>query len=487
VKDLESVEIRLEVGSSPRAQQARQSAIVIVGGGPCGLACASELQRLGRYDWTLLEAAPDVGGLASSVRDPAGFTWDMGGHVVFSSLNNFDALLSDLFADDELLRHERSSFIRHGRSWIPYPFQQHLHHLPEGLARACLDNLAAAQARGGPSPEANFAEFLQQTYGHSLVREFFAPYNQKVWTTDLDQMSASWIADRVAPAPIDALRRALDDRSTEIRPWGPNAKFSFPSVGGTGAIWRRLASRLLGAVRTEMGVVRVDAEARRVVTSGGESIAYRHLVATGPLDKLIAMTPAAPDDVRAAAEVLQHTTVAMVGLGYRAPSTDKRSWLYFPAQDIPFYRATNFGAYAAANLPHADPSRYSSWMTEVSLIGGTLPDPDALVDECDLALRRCDVVPAEAERISGHIELIPYAYPVPTTDRDAALKVIQPWLERHEIFSRGRFGTWRYEIGNMDHAVTMGQDIARRLTLGAPERLVAVPMTQTMGGPANAR
>ena len=35
------------------------------------------------------------------------------------------------------------------------------------------------------------------------------------------------------------------------------------------------------------------------------------------------------------------------------------------------------------------------------------------------------------------------------------------------------FGSWRYEIGNMDHAVKMGIDVARRLVEGAPEELWA--------------
>jgi hypothetical protein len=60
---------------------------------------------------------------------------------------------------------------------------------------------------------------------------------------------------------------------------------------------------------------------------------------------------------------------------------------------------------------------------------------------------------------------------VPTRDRDAALAVIQPWLEERRIFSRGRFGSWRYEIGNMDHAVKMGVDVARFLVEGRPEEI----------------
>ncbi len=39
------------------------------------------------------------------------------------------------------------------------------------------------------------------------------------------------------------------------------------------------------------------------------------------------------------------------------------------------------------------------------------------------------------------------------------------------ILSRGRFGSWRYEMGNMDHAVKMGIDAARCLVTGEDEEL----------------
>ena len=60
---------------------------------------------------------------------------------------------------------------------------------------------------------------------------------------------------------------------------------------------------------------------------------------------------------------------------------------------------------------------------------------------------------------------------MPTVGRDAALDTIQPWLAAHGIYSRGRFGSWRYEIGNMDHAVKMGIDVARLIVEGRPEEL----------------
>jgi hypothetical protein len=90
------------------------------------------------------------------------------------------------------------------------------------------------------------------------------------------------------------------------------------------------------------------------------------------------------------------------------------------------------------------------------------------------ALRAVGLVQGGPEVASMHTERIDYAYPVPTLERDSALQVIQPWLMERDVFSRGRFGSWLYEAGNMDHAVKMGIDLARRLATGAAEELWAL-------------
>jgi hypothetical protein len=96
---------------------------------------------------------------------------------------------------------------------------------------------------------------------------------------------------------------------------------------------------------------------------------------------------------------------------------------------------------------------------------------DGLEDEVVEALVATGVVEPDVPVVSLHAIDIEHAYPIPTVDRDEALGVVQPWLMNHGIYSRGRFGSWRYEIGNMDHATKMGVDVARLLVEGRPEEL----------------
>jgi len=82
---------------------------LIIGAGPTGLGAAWRLEQRGIRDWLILEAGDTPGGLAQSVVDDHGFTWDLGGHVQFSHYELFDQLMDELLGVDGWLYHDRES------------------------------------------------------------------------------------------------------------------------------------------------------------------------------------------------------------------------------------------------------------------------------------------------------------------------------------------------------------------------------------------
>jgi hypothetical protein len=134
--------------------------------------------------------------------------------------------------------------------------------------------------------------------------------------------------------------------------------------------------------------------------------------------------------------------------------------MYYPGADTPFYRVTYLSNYSSRVVP--GPGHFSL-LAEVS---SSVYKPESAVDVVDrtikgmVASRLLDPDQAERRVVSRQLLRVPYSYPVPTRERDAALELIQPWLMEHGIYSRGRFGAWRYEIGNTDHSVMMGVEIA---------------------------
>src|SRR5512140_804070 len=92
--------------------------ILVLGAGPAGLGAATRLEQLGHRDYIIVDSARSVGGLASSVVDPKGFTWDLGGHVQFSHYHYYDDVL-DRALSDQWLWHDRESWVWIDDRYVP--------------------------------------------------------------------------------------------------------------------------------------------------------------------------------------------------------------------------------------------------------------------------------------------------------------------------------------------------------------------------------
>lgn len=133
--------------------------------------------------------------------------------------------------------------------------------------------------------------------------------------------------------------------------WGSNNRFSFPASGGTGEIYRRLAMPLQKQIDFRRTLVSIDPEAK-LARFGGEE-PYDALVSTMPLDRLMGLVAGVPGQPQALTEMLRHSGVYTVGVGFEAPLDDDKCWMYYPDERTPLYRATNFARYSPANVPTA--------------------------------------------------------------------------------------------------------------------------------------
>ena len=75
-----------------------------------------------------------------------------------------------------------------------------------------------------------------------------------------------------------------------------------------------------------------------------------------------------------------------------------------------------------------------------------------------------------------------YSYPTPSVERDAILAQTIPYLEQHGIYSRGRFGMWKYEVSNTDHTLMQGVELVNRLLLGEAETTIGMKYESTGDG-----
>lgn len=448
--------------SSPR--------IVILGAGPTGLGAAWRLHELGYTNWQLLEASDQAGGLAMSVVDPAGFTWDLGGHVVFSHYQYFDDLLDSLLS--EWVEHVRESWVWMRQRFIPYPLQHNIWRLPPEDLCKCFDGFLEvfkAAAINGNAKPAHFRDWILKSFGQGLGEVFLYPYNFKVWAYDPARLGVGWMGERV---PTADLRRSLHNliHQRDDVSWGPNARFRFPLHGGTGAIWRALANRLPASkVRLNSRVTRIDSAAKRLHLADGSTHEYDWLISTIPLDDALRAISDRPE-LTAQAGKLVYSSTHVVGIGIDAPavpSLKTKCWMYFPEPELPFYRVTAFSNYSPNNVPI--PGKQSSLMAEIAESPAKPVDLSRVVEETERGLRDAGLIAPDAPIISRWHRRLEHGYPTPFLERDSVINPVDRELKAMNILSRGRFGAWKYEVSNQDHSTMQGVEAADFILSGSQE------------------
>ena len=441
---------------------------LIIGGGPTGLGAACRLQEKGS-EWHLLEAEDHFGGLAATFVDKKGFSWDKGGHVHFSHYGTFDRYLDLALGEDQWLSHVRESWIWIRNRFVPYPFQNNLHRLDAADRDRCVEGLRYAAAHAAGANPANFEEWMLATFGSGVTDLFMRPYNFKVWAYPAPTMGYEWIGERVAVPKLETVLRSISTGRDETS-WGPNHTFRFPLRGGTGAIWEGVGRKLpVDCVSLGCPAEHVDVHSKAVRTRDGGEWKYRYLISTIPLNKLIAIAPGVVNSETAWRLVFNKTTVVGVGIEGQTPDVLKtKCWMYFPESNSPYYRVTVFSNYSPNNV--ARPGEQWSLMTETSESPARPVDRDRLVEETVRALKEDRLIPDGSQIVSTTLCHLEQGYPTPFLGRNGVVDPILRAFERKDVFSRGRFGAWKYEVANQDHSFAQGYECVERLSCsGGPE------------------
>lgn len=438
------------------AEKDLHTSILFIGAGPTTIGACYRLRDKGFTDYLVVEAGDQFGGLSRSFVDEKGFTWDLGGHVQFSHYEEFDRAMEEACEKEGWLTHQRESWVWIENKFVPYPFQYNFQLLSQESSDACLNGL---KTRPRNPENTNFEDWLKNEFGEGLCRLFMMPYNFKVWAHPPRMMNHDWISERVATIDMKRIEKNIASKNLDVS-WGPNATFKFPAEGGTGRIWQNLGEKIIGdKVLFNSAIVKFDANNKKAYLNDGRVVQYDKVLSTMPLDQLVNCVVAPNIDLlKKQTDQLLHSSSHIIGFGIAGqPPKDLQGkcWMYFPESNSPYYRVTLFSHYSPKNVPDAN-SQYSL-MVEVSESSHKKVSADLIVQALH-ALIEDKLIRNSADVISTWYKRLEYGYPVPSIARTPIVKDTHQQLQTHDIYSRGRFGHWHYEVSNQDHSFMQGYE-----------------------------
>lgn len=451
---------------------------VVIGAGPAGLTAAQELLQTRQFAVSVLEKEKMVGGLARTTEFKK-CHFDIGPHHFLTDSPKILQWWRGIMGAD-FSEHKRFTRIFYKKHYFNYPLQ------PINVIRGlniieCARSISSyAWIRLFPIKEVrSFEDWVTNKFGRRLFFHFFKTYTEKVWGIECHRISADWSAQRIKGFSLSqAIFYAFFGRwcSAKNKPRTLSDAFYYPALG-CGVLWNKVADQVTadasGMIALNTEVIGIEHENDRIVSistkatsakkarGAATAITYYdvdYCFSSMPLRALIlALEPAAPPQVIAAAKALRYRGLITVNLIVNRPHIFPDHWLYIHEKEVRMGRIGNMNNFSSHMVDDA------TKRTALSLEYFTFTDEPfwfksdyELVEIGKRELEKMGIVQS-ASVVDGMVLRVPDAYPVYDEHYKEHLGTVLQYLERFSnLKMMGRNGLHQYN--NMDVAMLSAMD-----------------------------
>jgi protoporphyrinogen oxidase len=432
--------------------------ITILGAGIAGLSCSF---HLGHENCVLFEKNSYPGGhIATHERE--GSLWDEGPHVSFTKHNKARELLTKSSKGDLLDIYALVGNWYKG-NWIPHPAQANLHAVPKPLAEQCLEDFLSSRPTEGEVPRkepANYAEWLEISFGTRFAQTFPASYTRKYWTCEPEDLTTDWVGERVFAPDVDTVKNGYHRPPANSTHYITNMRY--PKHGG----FVSFADGLIEGSNIKFGheLISIDMKSKQLYFANGARHTFDKLINTLPLDLFIGLIIDAPQEIADACSDLHCSSMLLVNILSRGMPTQPYHWLYVYDEDMYSTRITQTSLLS----PNNTPSGYNGIQVEV-YESRYRPFSVSHPEIADIVLKEAASMGLIGEHPSVHTQYIKYSNVICTHSRREALDKVFSWLQQYglerepddlepmtdwaaktplatspELSLAGRFAQWKY-------------------------------------------
>jgi protoporphyrinogen oxidase len=421
-----------------------QADLLILGAGVTGLAAGAVL----RDSAIILDKEDRPGGLVRSKCFDGGYWFDNVLHLLHFNDQELMAIIKQMMGD-VLSACPPEAWIVTQSGTLKYPFQFNLGALDEQDRDSCIDDYAKAYYSKSNKKPGNYREYLEVTFGESMCKLFYFPYNEKLYKYPLENISCAdlvWNLHR--PSFKDVLKGCFNP-NLNPKTYNSNAFYPRPPKGADVRGMEVLSialSKQIEKIELNCDIYKVDPILKTVYAmKGGVDVKYTYksgCLSTLPLPSLILMCTNAPKSLKDEVRKLQYTNVVSIGLSIKGDRPkDTGLWRYYTDPNLPFTRLIFMTEFDPLNAP----AEGWSLLAEVTVNQKEkLNNYDQLEKAVADGVKQLNLLSKDAEIIGIHSWLSAPAYVVFTKETERIVKKCIRYLNQNGITTLGRYGNWEY-------------------------------------------
>lgn len=411
--------------------------IGMAGGGIASLFAAYELKKREDFEIEIYEQAAENkrGGLLKTV-EFGGRKVDVGGpHILFSSNEKILNRILDFVPSAK--KHKRIAKIVFDGNILDYPIENGIWKLSKAKRQVYIDEMLHLPA----AEPSNMKEFFEYTFGESLTKDYFIPYNQKIWKWNPKQMETTWTktSGRLPTPNPEKLKLALEGIPQEG--YEIQSNFWYPT-NGIQELYDNVTKKCL-----DLGVnIKYESQVANLTTKdltveiNPAKISYDYVFSSLPL-------PIVSHWYGLNSDYFKHNPVTTVtimlrNLNHQAYNGDLQDAqvLYVPEQEIPFHRLvfTDKFQEEPENLEGEE------LMVELTGFGYLNMDNLTIMHLVVGGLQRLGLISGSEDVAKFKVVKNYYGYPIDVIGASTARESMISKLKEKRILSIGRWGRWSY-------------------------------------------
>ena len=412
--------------------------IAVIGAGISGLSVANNLRKIG-HDVVVYEKESTPGGLVRCTVEKGVLYHRVGGHVFNSKIQPvLDWFNSKFDVSTDFIEAKRDAQITWDfNDYVKYPIENNIRGLSPKLQDSIVTELLSLKSTNLDSAS-NLEDYLYNTFGKTLYNLYFKPYNSKLWSVPISEISTSWLKGKLpTPKLKDIILSNISGREEDSM---VHSSFLYPKKGGSQFIVDQMANEL------EIKYKRIDKIEFLDNKPFLDDTVYDEVIFTGNVREAIKWGLFDIDITDIRDELLSSLTFNSTSnvLCTMEKNMDY-SWLYLPSADFLFHRMIFTGNFSKHN--NVKENQLSCTVE----FAGLIPE-NRMIEEVNK-------LPFKVDILSSHREK--YTYPVNTQNTEMLMIMVRERLKKKNIHLLGRFAEWKYY--NMDTAIHAGMELSKTL------------------------